>query len=222
MSGPDEGNKFYLRGPMVECVLGRSRESDLVVNDPNASRRHGLVKKDYNGIFYQCLGAKNLAQINGKDVPRNGTKRLRDRDEIQIGSVRILFIDPDAELLQSLSEIPGFEDSEPVSQAVQEEAQGEGDGEAAAEDSQAAEAPAEESIAEPPPAEESVAEAPPAEAPSEQPAEGQPDLPAPGTEEPGLQTGAERHGGMTTTQIAVLAIAGVAILLGVMVLIMLL
>src|SRR5258708_631828 len=37
MSGPDEGNKFLLRGTMVECVLGRSRESDLVVNDPNSS-----------------------------------------------------------------------------------------------------------------------------------------------------------------------------------------
>ena len=125
MSGPDEGAKFYLRGPVVECILGRSRESDLIVNDANASRRHAMVKKDYNGVIFQDLGPKNLSQINGKDVPKNGTKRLKDRDEIAIGSVTIIFIDPDADLLRSLGDIPGFEEPpepepEPEPEAAEE------------------------------------------------------------------------------------------------------
>jgi len=110
MTGPDEGKTFKFRGAVAECVLGRSRESDLVVNDANASRRHAIIKKDYSGVIFQCLGAKNLSMLNGKDVPRNAVKRLRDRDEIAIGAVKIVFIDPDAELLRSLSDIPGFEE----------------------------------------------------------------------------------------------------------------
>ncbi len=110
MSGPDEGTKFFLRGSLAECVLGRSRESDLVVNDPNASRRHAMIKRDFNGVTFQDLNAKNPATINGKEVTKGTTKRLRDRDEIAIGAVKIIYIDPDAELLKSLGDIPGFEE----------------------------------------------------------------------------------------------------------------
>ena len=121
MSGPDEGTKFVLRDAFVECVLGRSRESDMVVNDANASRRHALIKKDRNGVTFQCLGAKNLTQINGKDVPRSTTKRLKNGDEIGIGAVKIVFIDPSAELLDSI-EIPGFApEPDPPSEPVQAE-----------------------------------------------------------------------------------------------------
>ena len=164
MTGPDEGRTFKLRGPVAECVLGRSRESDLVVNDGNASRRHGLIKKDYSGVIYQCLGAKNLSMLNGKEVPRNSVKRLRDRDEIAIGSVKIVFIDPDAELLKSLSGIPGFEEPEPEAEPVPpdpapEEEGSQPDGEAQA--AEGGEQAPDESVAGPPPDENSQAEAAP-------------------------------------------------------------
>lgn len=129
MSGPDDGQKFMLRDKVVECVLGRSRDSDLVVNDANASRRHAIVKKDRNGVVFQCLGAKNLSQVNGKDVPRSTTKRLKNGDEIRIGEVKIVFIDPSAALLDSI-EIPGFApEPDPPSEPLQAEPGDGGDGE---------------------------------------------------------------------------------------------
>jgi pSer/pThr/pTyr-binding forkhead associated (FHA) protein len=231
MTGPDEGRTFKLQGPVAECVLGRSRESDLVINDGNASRRHGLIKKDYSGVIYQCLGAKNLATINGKEVPRNSVKRLRDRDEIAIGAVKIVFIDPDAELLKSLSGIPGFEDQEPEQEVVPPDAAPE------EEPSQVEQAPTEdgteqqmgdESVSQgPPPDEGSVAEEAPAE---EAPAEEAPAEEAPAeeqVEEQAAEVPAETpkpevtQGGRFGPEMIFVVIAGVVVVLGVVVLILL-
>lgn len=235
MTGPDEGRSFKLRGPVAECVLGRSRESDLVINDGNASRRHALIKKDYSGVIFQCLGAKNLSVINGKEVPRNSVKRLRDRDEIAIGSVKVVFIDPDAELLKSLQGIPGFEEPEPEVEpvppdAVPDENSGVGppvDGEAPAE-----EQPAEESQNAPPPEEQSQAEEAPAETAQEQPADAateQPaEAPAEGEQPAEENKPAETPEAETPSQgrfgpeIILVVVAGVVVLLGVVVLILLL
>ncbi len=231
MTGPDEGRTFKLRGPVAECVLGRSRESDLVINDGNASRRHGLIKKDYSGVIYQCLGAKNLALINGKEVPRNSVKRLRDRDEIAIGAVKIVFIDPDAELLKSLSGIPGFEEQEPEQEVVPPDAAPE------EEPSQVEQAPTEEgteqqmsdeSVSQGPPADDgSVAEAAPAE---EAPAEDAPAEAAPAEEQAAEEAAAVpaetpkaevAQGGRFGPEMIFVVIAGVVVVLGVVVLILL-
>jgi len=77
MNGPDEGQKLELSGAMMECYLGRSRECDLVLNDPNVSRQHALVKKDWNGTTIQDLGSKNGVIVN--DVKISGAKPLKDR-----------------------------------------------------------------------------------------------------------------------------------------------
>lgn len=120
-AGLGTGQIFYLKGPLIECVLGRSKECDLVVEDSNASRRHGLIRKDYNGVFYQCLGSKNPTFINGKELPKHAVKSLRDRDEIQIGAVKISFVDPHADLFSELEGIPGFEQTEFVSEDVSQD-----------------------------------------------------------------------------------------------------
>lgn len=198
MSGPDDGQKVLLRDKVMEVVLGRSRDCDLVVNDANASRRHALVKKDRNGVVFQCLGAKNLSQINGKDVARSATKRLRNGDEIRIGEVKIVFIDPNAALLDSI-EIPGFApDPDPPSESVPAEPPADeqpatigvevsnGDGMMPDEGSVAGDADAqgaedqsgdEASVAEEPPADEAAGEEDEAGA-----GERSPELPAPGEE----------------------------------------
>jgi pSer/pThr/pTyr-binding forkhead associated (FHA) protein len=203
MTGPDEGQTFKFRGAMAECVLGRSRESDLVINDANASRRHALVKKDYSGVTYQCLGAKNLSTLNGKEVPRNAVKRLRDRDEIAIGAVKIVFIDPDAELLKSLSDIPGFEepmdpDPEPAEELPASAAEmNEEPSHAAPEamgDENSLAGPGEDSIAEPPPTETPAQEIP------------EPQVP--------VSQQVEVSSGMDKTQIIILVIAALIILIG--------
>ena len=112
LTGADEGTRFSLTGPIAEWTLGRSKDCECVLNDPNVSRRHALVKKDWNGYVVQDLGSKNGVQVNDHTI--NRTRRLRDRDEITVGPVRLVFVDPDADLLAALKDVPGFgvEDSQ--------------------------------------------------------------------------------------------------------------
>ncbi len=230
MSGPDEGRTFKFRGPVGECVLGRSRESDLVINDANASRRHALIKKDYNGVILQCLGAKNLSTLNGKDVPRNAVRRLRDRDEIAIGAVRIVFIDPDAELLKSLGDIPGFEEPadpepEPAEELPASEAADLGEDLPLGTEAEPMEG--EESVAPPPEGDESSVAEPAGggeeqaasgdQPASEAAAEGNPETPA--EPDPTAEPPAEAAP-QDKTQLIILIVAGVVIFLGVIVLLL--
>lgn len=107
ISGADEGKRFPLSGNLSEWSFGRSRECECVLNDPNVSRRHALIKKDWNGFIIQDLGSRNGILINDRLIRK--PRRLADKDEITIGPMRLIFIDPDAELLASLKDVPGFE-----------------------------------------------------------------------------------------------------------------
>src|SRR5690606_7306901 len=107
LSGPDEDAKLELSGKNTEWTLGRSNDCEFVLNDANVSRRHAVVKKDWNGFTIQDLGSKNGVIVNDRKITR--PRRLRDRDEIVIGPIKLLFVDPDADLMEALSDVPGFE-----------------------------------------------------------------------------------------------------------------
>lgn len=107
LSGPDEGQKLSLTGTATEWSMGRSKDCEFVLNDANVSRRHAVVKKDWNGFTIQDLGSKNGVIVNDRKIAR--PRRLKDQDEIVVGPIKLVFIDPDAELMQALSDVPGFE-----------------------------------------------------------------------------------------------------------------
>lgn len=107
LNGADEGQRFPLEGGLSEWNLGRSKDCEIVLNDPNVSRRHATVKRDWQGFNIEDLGSKNGVVVN--DIKINKSKRLKDRDEITIGPVKLVYIDPDAELLSALKDVPGFE-----------------------------------------------------------------------------------------------------------------
>lgn len=110
LNGPDEGQRHILSATGHEWVLGRSKEAEFVLNDANVSRRHGLVRKDWNGITIEDLGSKNGVIVNDKKIKKK--KLLKHRDEVRIGPIKLLFIDPDFELLNALEDFPGFEPEE--------------------------------------------------------------------------------------------------------------
>ena len=112
MNGPEEGKRFELSDAIAEVVIGRSSESDLVINDANISRRHAIVRKDWGGITIEDLGSKNGVVIN--EVKIDGPSAIQDSDEIMLGAVRLTFIDPTASFLGKLDGIPAFEDQATV------------------------------------------------------------------------------------------------------------
>jgi pSer/pThr/pTyr-binding forkhead associated (FHA) protein len=107
LAGPDENARYPLAGALAEWTLGRSKDCECVLNDANVSRRHATIKKDWNGFVILDLGSKNGVLVNDKAITR--PRRLKDRDEITIGPIKLLFVDPDADLLDALKGVPGFE-----------------------------------------------------------------------------------------------------------------
>jgi pSer/pThr/pTyr-binding forkhead associated (FHA) protein len=111
LAGPTEGERLTLAGASAEWALGRANDCEFPLPDAKVSRRHALVKKDWSGFTIEDLGSRNGVIVNDRKLSK--PRRLRDRDEIVIGPVKLLFIDPDAELMAALKDVPGFDLDEP-------------------------------------------------------------------------------------------------------------
>lgn len=123
MNGPNEGRRFELSEDAAEIVIGRSPDCDVTLDDHNTSRRHCLIKRSWHGFTAQDLGSRNGVLIN--DRPIEGARMLRDGDEIQIGGVKLAFIDPPSRLLEQMG---GLEDEdEPGAEASAEAAEASSD-----------------------------------------------------------------------------------------------
>lgn len=69
-------------------VIGRSRDCDLVLDDPNVSRRHAELRRADDGWEVRDLGSTNGIKLNGR---RSRGGRLKPGDEITLGLSRFTF-----------------------------------------------------------------------------------------------------------------------------------
>lgn len=69
-------------------VLGRSRDVDVQIEDPNVSRRHVEVVQDGSAWWVIDLGSTNGTLVNGKRVQR---ARLEDGMTFTIGETTVTF-----------------------------------------------------------------------------------------------------------------------------------
>ena len=69
-------------------VIGRSRECDLVLDDPNVSRRHAELRREDGGWAVRDLGSTNGIKLNDR---RSRGGRLSPGDEITLGLSRLTF-----------------------------------------------------------------------------------------------------------------------------------
>ena len=69
-------------------VIGRLPECDIVLSDPNVSRRHAEIRRDGLDVLIADLGSTNGTKVNGAGV---GERRLADGDQISIGSTVMRF-----------------------------------------------------------------------------------------------------------------------------------
>lgn len=81
-----EGRRTVLTGGRV--VVGRSRECDLVLEDPNVSRRHAELSEEGGAWVIRDLGSTNGIVINGGRVEEAA---LSPGDEIVLGVSRLVF-----------------------------------------------------------------------------------------------------------------------------------
>jgi hypothetical protein len=81
-----DGRRNVLGGSRV--VVGRSREADIVLADPNVSRRHAEFRRDESGWHVVDLGSTNGIKVNGRRVPEAA---LGPGDQITIGVTDLTF-----------------------------------------------------------------------------------------------------------------------------------
>jgi pSer/pThr/pTyr-binding forkhead associated (FHA) protein len=69
-------------------VLGRSKDADLQVADPNVSRRHAELRQEGATYWLVDLDSTNGVEVKGKRVKR---LKLEDGTRFTIGSTEITF-----------------------------------------------------------------------------------------------------------------------------------
>ena len=156
--GPDAGREFGLER---SAVIGRSaRRADLVLHDPEVSRRHASLHLDEDGVSVEDLGSTNGTFVGDERV--TGRHRVHPGDLLKIGTTVL-----EAEIVTEAEP----EQDTPVEGAVEEAAEVEGE--------------AEEAVAEPEAeAEEEPTEVEPTEEPEPEEEEPEPEEEEPEPEEP--------------------------------------
>jgi Protein of unknown function (DUF3662)/FHA domain len=71
------------------ATIGRSRQSDVVLNDPNISRQHAEIRPRGGSWVLADLGSTNGSRLNGRTVER--PEVIRPGDEIELGSTQLRF-----------------------------------------------------------------------------------------------------------------------------------
>ncbi len=69
-------------------VIGRSKDSDLQLDDPNASRRHAEVRQEGTAYWIVDLDSTNGLEVNGRRAKR---AKLDTGDKDTIGSTDLVF-----------------------------------------------------------------------------------------------------------------------------------
>jgi hypothetical protein len=80
--------KRLVVGP-AGVTLGRSRQCDVVLNDPNVSRQHAEIRPRGGGWVLSDLGSTNGSLLNGRRI--EGPEVVKAGDEIEIGTSVITF-----------------------------------------------------------------------------------------------------------------------------------
>lgn len=112
MNGPLEGKRFDV-GDAAELVIGRDTGADLCLDgDDLVSRRHARIRRDWSGATLEDLGSRNGIKVNRQKVL---SRQLKDRDEIEIGGTRFLFVDPTTPVAPVAQVSPPEEAAKPVS-----------------------------------------------------------------------------------------------------------
>lgn len=81
-----DGKRRPLAKP--EVVLGRSREADVRLPDPNVSRKHAAIRRIGSAYWIADLDSTNGTLVNGRRVTR---QQLEHGDRITLGSTEAIF-----------------------------------------------------------------------------------------------------------------------------------
>src|SRR4051794_31074411 len=82
-----DDRRYVLEGPRAR--IGRSKDAECVLRDPNVSRRHAELRRSPTGDWTIAdLGSTNGIKVNGRRV---SSSRLSPGDQVTVGTTTFLF-----------------------------------------------------------------------------------------------------------------------------------
>jgi Protein of unknown function (DUF3662)/FHA domain len=82
-----DDRRYVLDGE--RSTIGRSRDADCVLRDPNVSRHHAELRRSHSGDWTIAdLGSTNGVKVNGRRV---GSTRLESGDQVTLGTTTFRF-----------------------------------------------------------------------------------------------------------------------------------
>jgi hypothetical protein len=82
-----DDRRYILEGP--RATIGRSKDAECVLRDPNVSRRHAELRRSTSGDWSIAdLGSTNGIKVNGRRV---ASTRLNPGDQLTLGTTTIIF-----------------------------------------------------------------------------------------------------------------------------------
>ncbi len=82
-----DDRRYVLEGP--RATIGRSKEAECVLRDPNVSRRHAELRRAAAGDWTIAdLGSTNGVKVNGRRV---SSTRLSPGDQVTLGTTTFMF-----------------------------------------------------------------------------------------------------------------------------------
>ncbi len=85
--GPNIGARFLLDADVT--TVGRHPEADIFLDDVTVSRRHSEFLRQVTSFDVKDLGSLNGTYVDGNRI--EGTSRLVDGSEVQVGKFRLTF-----------------------------------------------------------------------------------------------------------------------------------
>ena len=76
----------------TETILGRGDEAHLSIDDDQVSKVHCRVRVEGSVCTIVDPGSRNGTSLNGRRLQKDVAQRLRNLDEIEIGSHRFLLL----------------------------------------------------------------------------------------------------------------------------------
>lgn len=102
LNGTAEGKKIFFTDEVGEIEVGRDPECDFPINEYVISRKHAKIIRRWGGISIRDLESKNGTFVNNRRVIE---EYLHDGDRIALGTIVILFRNPQEINLAHLGEI---------------------------------------------------------------------------------------------------------------------
>lgn len=89
---PTVGDHVKLE-PGFSYLMGRDQSCRIRVGSPKVSRKHAeiIFQGEPSKPFVKDLGGQNGTRVNGEAIPKEGTRELKDWDEIEVGDVKIVY-----------------------------------------------------------------------------------------------------------------------------------